>query len=213
MKKVRWGIISTANIGTEKVIPAMQKGQYCDMAAIASRDAGRAKKVARDLGIPTAYGSYEQLLADPNIDAIYNPLPNHMHVEWSIKAMDAGKHVLCEKPIGLTSDDGRVLVEAAKQRPHLKVMEAFMYRFHPQWKKAQQLVADGKIGELADNPDLLRLLQCRPQEHPQHRRHWRRRADGYRLLLHLAVPVHVRRRSRSECWASWSTIRSSIRTA
>ena len=148
MNKVRWGILSTATIGTEKVIPAMQAGQHCDMVAISSRDLGRAQQTARKLGIPKAYGSYEELLADPNIDAIYNPLPNHMHVEWSIQAMDAGKHVLCEKPIGLTSADGWKLVEAAKKRPHLKVMEAFMYRFHPQWKKAQQLVAGGKIGEL-----------------------------------------------------------------
>src|SRR6184192_72444 len=100
------------------------------------------------LGIPKAYGSYEELLADPEIDAIYNPLPNHLHVPWSIKALQAGKHVLCEKPIALTSAEAQTLLDVARQYPHLKVMEAFMYRFHPQWQRAHQLVSEGKIGTL-----------------------------------------------------------------
>jgi predicted dehydrogenase len=148
MSKVLWGVLSTANIGIGKVIPAMQLGQYCEISAIASRNLDRAQAAARQLGIPKAYGSYEALLADPDIDAIYNPLPNHLHVSWSIKALEAGKHVLCEKPIGLTAAEGQQLLDAARSRPELKVMEAFMYRHHPQWQQAQRLVSEGKIGEL-----------------------------------------------------------------
>ena len=148
MRKVRWGVLSTAKIGTEQVIPAMQLGKYCKIAAIASRDLDKAQAAARQLGIPKAYGSYEELLADPDIDAIYNPLPNHLHVPWSIRALNAGKHVLCEKPIGLTAAEAQQLLDAARKRPQLKVMEAFMYRHHPQWQRARQLVVEGKIGDL-----------------------------------------------------------------
>ena len=148
MQKVRWGILSTAHIGTGKVIPAMQRGEFCTVTAIASRDLARGQAVAAQLGIPTAYGSYEELLADPDVDAIYNPLPNHLHVPWSIKALEAGKHVLCEKPIALTAAEAQTLVEAGKRFPHLKLMEAFMYRHNPQWQLARQLVQAGQIGEL-----------------------------------------------------------------
>jgi len=146
--KVRWGVLSTADIGAAKVIPAMQQGSYGEITAIASRDLAKAQAVAARLGIPTAYGSYEDLLADPEIDAVYNPLPNHLHVPWSIKALEAGKHVLCEKPVALTAAQAQELADAAARYPRLKVMEAFMYRFHPQWRRARQLVADGAIGEL-----------------------------------------------------------------
>jgi predicted dehydrogenase len=148
MSKVRWGIISTAKIGREKVIPAMQQCQYCDITAIASRDLNNAKVVAEKLGIPKAYGSYEELFSDPEIDAVYNPTPNHLHVPLSIQALEAGKHVLCEKPIGLSAAEGQKLVDAGKRHPNLKLMEAFMYRHHPQWLKAKSLVNEGKIGEL-----------------------------------------------------------------
>jgi predicted dehydrogenase len=148
MSKVRWGILSTAHIGINTVIPAMQQGKYCEVTAIASRDLAKGRTQAKRLGIPTVYGSYEDLLADPEIDAIYNPLPNHLHVPWSIKALEAGKHVLCEKPIAPTAAEGLKLLEATKRHPNLKVMEAFMYRFHPQWQQARQMVLDGKIGEL-----------------------------------------------------------------
>jgi len=148
MSKVRWGVLSTAKIGVEKVLPAMQQGDYCEITAIASRNLGKAQATAKKLGIPKAYGSYKELLADPEVDAIYNPLPNHLHVPWSIKAMEVGKHVLCEKPIGLTSGEGQQLVDAAKKHPELKVMEAFMYRHHPQWQRAKQLASEGQIGEL-----------------------------------------------------------------
>jgi predicted dehydrogenase len=148
MTKVRWGILSTANIGLKKVIPAMQRGKMMVIDAIASRDEARAQSAARELNIPKAYGSYEALLADPEIDAIYNPMPNHLHVPWSIKALEAGKHVLCEKPIALTAAEAQMLAEAGKRFPNLKLMEAFMYRFHPQWQQALELVRDGHIGAL-----------------------------------------------------------------
>src|SRR5579883_2122837 len=112
MSKVRWGIISTANIGVRKVIPAMQQGEFCEIVAIASRDLAKARAAAEQLGIARAYGSYEELLADSDIDAIYNPLPNHLHVEWSIKALEAGKHVLCEKPLAPSVAEGELLLEA-----------------------------------------------------------------------------------------------------
>jgi predicted dehydrogenase len=148
MTKVRFGVISTANIGTAKVLPAMQRGERCEVAAIASRSQEAAETAAAKLGIPKAYGSYEALLADPDIDAIYNPLPNHLHVPWTIKAIQAGKHVLCEKPIGLSSAQGQELVEVAARHPHLKVMEAFMYRHHPQWVRAKAIVTGGGVGDL-----------------------------------------------------------------
>src|SRR5687767_85179 len=148
MKKVRWGILSTAKIGREKVIPAMQQSKLCEVVAIASRQKEQAEKEAALLHIQKAYGSYEELLSDPEIDAVYIPLPNHLHVEWSIKALQAGKHVLCEKPIALSAEDANNLLNASKQCPHLKIMEAFMYRFHPQWQKAKELINEGRIGEL-----------------------------------------------------------------
>lgn len=148
MRKVRWGQLSTANIGLKKVLPGMMQSRYCEIVGISSRDIESARTAAKELKIPKAYGSYEDMLADPEIEAVYNPLPNHLHVPWSIKALEAGKHVLCEKPIGMTAADGQKLADAAKKYPHLKVMEAFMYRHHPQWQRAKQFVDEGKIGEL-----------------------------------------------------------------
>lgn len=146
--KVRWGVLSTARIGTYKVIPAMQAGQYSEVTGIASRKLDKALEAAKRLGIPKPYGSYEELLADPDIDAVYIPLPNHLHVPWSIRALQAGKHVLCEKPIGLSSEEAKELLQAARKRPELEVMEAFMYRHHPQYQKIRQLVEEGEIGDL-----------------------------------------------------------------
>src|SRR5262245_8170802 len=133
MSKVRWGIVSTANIGVAKVIPAMQRGRFSEVTAIASRDRARADRAASALRIPKSYGSYEALLADPDVDAVYIPTPNHLHVPWSLKAIEADKHVLVEKPVALDAREAQQLLDAAAARPHLKVMEAFMYRFHPQW--------------------------------------------------------------------------------
>ncbi|MBN2030673.1 Gfo/Idh/MocA family oxidoreductase [bacterium] len=143
-----WGVISTAKIGTEKVIPAMQKGVHSQVTAIASRTLKKAQNHAGALGIPRAYGSYEDLLSDGDIEAVYIPLPNHMHVEWTLKSLEAGKHVLCEKPIGLNYEEAQHLREVCTHFPELKVMEAFMYRFHPQWQKAKDLVEKEAIGEL-----------------------------------------------------------------
>ena len=148
MEKIRWGILSTANIGTAKVIPAMQQGKFGEVVAISSRDAAKASEAAQQLGIPKSHGSYEDLLADPDIDAIYNPLPNHLHVPWTKKAIEAGKHVLCEKPIALSSAEAQDLLEFSQAHPNIKVMEAFMYRFHPQWQRAKELAENGSIGEL-----------------------------------------------------------------
>ena len=145
--KVRWGVLSTAKIGVKIVIPAMQQCEHAEVPAIASRGLKNAEEVAAQLNLRTAYGSYEELLADPNIDAIYNPLPNHLHVPWSVKALRAGKHVLCEKPIALTESEAQKMLSVAQELPHLKVMEAFMYRHHPQWQRARELVVSGKIGE------------------------------------------------------------------
>jgi len=148
MRKLKWGILSTAKIGTEKVIPAMQKSEKCTIIAIASRDESRARTAANVLNIPKYYGSYQELLDDPDIDAIYNPLPNHLHVPWSVKAIEAGKHVLCEKPIALTAIEAESFVTICMAHPNIKVMEAFMYRHHPQWQRAKQLIEDGQIGIL-----------------------------------------------------------------
>ena len=148
MKKVRWGILSTAKIAREKVIPAMQQAEFCEVVAIASRNMEQARAVAAQLNISKAYGSYEELLNDTEIDAVYIPLPNHLHVPWALKAIAANKHVLCEKPIALSALQAKELLEAAKQKPYLKVMEAFMYRFHPQWVHAKKLVDEGAVGQL-----------------------------------------------------------------
>lgn len=148
MNKVRWGILSTAKIGWEKVIPAMKASAYCEIVAIASRNKTNAADCAAKLGIPVAYDSYEALLNDPSVDAVYIPLPNHLHVEWAIKAIQAGKHVLCEKPIALSAEEAQQLIDVAAAHPHLKVMEAFMYRFHPQWQCVKELTAEKMIGEL-----------------------------------------------------------------
>lgn len=148
MQKLRWGVLSTAKIGREKVIPALQASQHNQVIAICSRDEQSARAAADTLHIERAYGNYHELLADPDVDAIYNPLPNHLHVEWSIKALEAGKHVLCEKPLGMNTEDAQRLVAAAAAHPQLKVMEAFMYRFHPQWQLAKKLVDEGRIGKL-----------------------------------------------------------------
>jgi predicted dehydrogenase len=146
-EKVRWGVLGVAKIATVKVIPAMQQGEASAVTAIASRDLTKAQEAAATLGISKAYGSYEELLADPDIDAIYNPLPNHLHVPWSIRAAEAGKHVLCEKPIGLSSAECRDLI-AVRDRTGVQIGEAFMVRTHPQWLRTRELVRSGAIGEL-----------------------------------------------------------------
>jgi predicted dehydrogenase len=149
MNVVRWGVIGTGKIGRNKVIPAMQQGRFSRVDAIASRDGAKARAVAERLALPRAYGSYEALLTDNEIEAVYITLPNHLHVPMSIAALEAGKHVLCEKPIGLDAADAARLADAAARSPRLKVMEAFMYRHHPQWERTRALIESGAVGRLS----------------------------------------------------------------
>jgi predicted dehydrogenase len=145
VSKVRWGVLGVSRIATNHVIPAMQRSEWCEITAVASRDFDKAKRTAESFGIPKAYGSYEALLADPDIEAIYNPLPNHLHLPWSIRAAEAGKHVLCEKPIGLNADEARQLVET-RDRTGVKMQEAFIVRTNPQWLGTLGIIRDGLIG-------------------------------------------------------------------
>src|SRR5215813_9769969 len=146
-QKVKWGILGVASIATRKVIPGMQKGVLCEIAAIASRDLKKAEAAAKEFGIAKAYGSYAELLADKEVEAIYNPLPNHLHVPWTAKAAEAGKHVLCEKPIALNAKEAETLL-TVRERTGAKIGEAFMVKTYPQWLRARELVHEGKIGEL-----------------------------------------------------------------
>jgi predicted dehydrogenase len=146
-KKLRWGVLSTANIGLKKVLPAMQRGRLTSVDAIASRDLEKARNAAASLGIPRFYGSYEELLADPDIDAIYNPLPNQFHVPLTIKAAEAGKHVLCEKPLSMSVAEARTLLDV-RRRTGVKIGEAFMIRSFTQWLRLRELLRAGRIGEL-----------------------------------------------------------------
>jgi predicted dehydrogenase len=146
-RRARWGVLSTADIGLRKVIPGLRRSPRSEVLAIASREDGPAAAAAAQLGIPRAYGSYEALLADPDIDVVYIPLPNHLHAAWTIAAARAGKHVLCEKPLALTADEAQTMVDACAAEGVL-LMEAFMYRQHPSWVAACELVAAGRIGRL-----------------------------------------------------------------
>jgi predicted dehydrogenase len=168
MDTVRWGILSTAGIATGKVIAGIQGAASCEVLAIASRSEARSQAVATSLGIPRAYGSYEALLADPDVDAVYIPLPNHLHAEWTKRAARAGKHILCEKPLAMTSADARAMVDACRDAGVL-LMEAFMYRLHPSWVAVREAVASGRIGTLVavdswfsyfnDDPDNIRNIR------------------------------------------------------
>ena len=147
IEKVRWGILGTAKIALTKVIPATQRSPWCEVTAIASRDLSRAKEAARELGIAKAYGSYEQLLADESVEVVYNPLPNHLHVPLTVKAADAGKHVLCEKPVALNAEEAKTLIGVRNQNG-VRIQEAFMVKTHPQWLKTRKLIQSGRIGSL-----------------------------------------------------------------
>ncbi len=147
MNELRWGILSTAKIAREKVIPGIRRADRCRVVALASRDEARGIAVAAELGIPRVHDSYEGLLADPDVDAVYVPLPNHLHAEWTIAAVTAGKHVLCEKPLAMTAADAQRMVDAARAAGVL-LQEAFMYRIHPSWVAVRDLVASGRIGRL-----------------------------------------------------------------
>ncbi|TVP68725.1 MAG: gfo/Idh/MocA family oxidoreductase [Nitriliruptor sp.] len=167
MDTLRWGIISSAKIAREKVIPGLQRADNCEVVAIGSRDRQAAADVAERWGIPSAYGSYEDVLADPRVDAVYVPVPNHLHARWTIAAAEAGKHVLCEKPLALTADEAQTMVDVC-ERAGVAFMEAFMYRLHPSWERTRELVDEGTIGELVavdswfsyfnDDPDNIRNI-------------------------------------------------------
>lgn len=163
MSKVRWGILSTSNFAQAKVIPALLKSDHIEVLAIASRDHAKAYEVAGRFGIPKAYGTYEEMLADPEVEVIYNPAPNHLHAPWSIKALENNKHVLCEKPIALNLAEAQQLLDASKSRPNLKIMEAFMYRHHPQWRRAKRIVEDGGIGKLRTIQSVFSYFNRDPQ--------------------------------------------------
>ncbi len=145
--RVAWGVLGAASIALRKVIPGMQMGELSEVVALASRDGVKARNVAQTLSIAKTYGSYEELLADEHIEAVYIPLPNHLHVPWAIKACEAGKHVLCEKPIGLSVDEVKQLI-AARDHAGVLVGEAFMVRTHPQWVRTRDLIRAGRIGDL-----------------------------------------------------------------
>ena len=147
MTTLRWGILSTANIARTKVVPGIQRAVRCEVVALASRDVAQGRAVAEELGVPRAHGTYEALLADPDVDAVYIPLPNHLHAEWTITAARAGKHVLCEKPLALSARQAEEMIEAC-EASGVRLMEAFMYRLHPSWVAVRQLVASGRIGRL-----------------------------------------------------------------
>ncbi len=147
MKKIRWGILGAAKIALDTVIPATKASPGAEVVAIASRSTDKAQAAAARFGIPRVYGSYDELLADPEIDAIYNPLPNHLHVPWSIRALEAGKHVLCEKPIALDAAEARTLIDARDRTGRL-IQEAVMVKTHPRWIGARELIRAGRIGDL-----------------------------------------------------------------
>lgn len=168
--KVKWGVLGVASIAVRKVIPGMQKGTLSEISGIASRDLAKAQQAANQLGIAKAYGSYEELLADPEITAIYNPLPNHLHVPWSIRAAEAGKHVLCEKPIGCNASEAEELIRV-RNRTGVKIGEAFMVKTHPQWLRVRELVRSGKIGQLKAIITMFSYFN-RDAANPRHKPEW-----------------------------------------
>src|SRR5580765_3846494 len=186
-KKIRWGVLGVASIAVRKVIPGMQKGAFSEVAAIASRDLAKAQTAARDLGLAKAYGSYEALLADPEIDAIYNPLPNHLHVPWSIKAAEAGKHVLCEKPVGCNAGEAEDLIRV-RDRTGVKIGEAFMVKTHPQWLRVRELARNGSIGQLKSIVTVFSYFNRDPQN-VRHKPEW----GGGGLLDVGSYPVTLSR--------------------
>jgi predicted dehydrogenase len=147
MRKLRFGVLGTAKIAREKVVPPMRQAERCEVVAIASREEATARRAVAALGIPTAYGSYEALLADPAVEAVYIPLPNHLHVPWTVRAAEAGKHVLCEKPVGVNAAEAEELIRV-RDRTGVRIQEAFMVRTHPQWLRAREIVRSGSLGEL-----------------------------------------------------------------
>lgn len=187
MTRLRFGVISTADIGVAKVIPGMQKADNCEVVAIASRSLPAARDAAQTLGLPLAFGSYEDLLASDDVDAVYIPLPNHLHKEWTIAAARAGKHVLCEKPLALSSADAQEMVDACADAG-VSFMEAFMYRLHPSWARTVELVRSGRIGSV-------RAIDCVFSYHNDDPSNIRNRTDtgGGALMDIGCYPINVAR--------------------
>ncbi|MGN8645057.1 Gfo/Idh/MocA family protein [Gracilibacillus sp. HCP3S3_G5_1] len=168
---IKWGIISTANIAQKAVIPGIKESETGEVYAIASRNLDNAKKTAMELEIPVAYGSYEQLLADSNIDAVYIPLPNHLHKEWSIKAMEQGKHVLCEKPIALNANEAQEM-EATSKKAGVVLAEAFMYRYHPRYQMIEEFIQSGEIGNIRGIHGVFTFNNAAAKENVRYRKDW-----------------------------------------
>src|ERR1700741_1810280 len=183
--KVRWGILGTAKIALTKVIPAMQRSPWCEIAAIASRDLSKAKAAAAELNIPSAYGSYEAMIDDNSIEAIYNPLPNHLHVPWTMKAAEAGKHVLCEKPIALNATEARTLLDV-RDRTGVRIQEAFMVRTHPQWLETRRLIHSGRIGSLRSITGFFSYFNPDPSNIRNHPR-----PGGGALMDSACYPINI----------------------
>ena len=162
-KSVVWGVLGAASIALNRVIPAIQSAAGCRVGAIASRDIDRARSAAFQHGIERAYGGYDELLADPGVHAVYIPLPNPLHVRWSLKALEAGKHVLCEKPVAMTADEAECLI-AARDRTGLMIEEAFSFPNHPQWTFIREALADGEIGELRAATAVLAYTNLNPDD-------------------------------------------------
>ncbi|REE78929.1 putative dehydrogenase [Paenibacillus taihuensis] len=170
-RKLRWGVIGCAGIAVHQVIPGIKLSETGEVKAIASRDLAKAEETAAKLGIPKAYGSYEEILADSELDAIYIPLPNHLHMEWSIRAMEAGKHVLCEKPIALNAEEAQRMADAAKKNG-VHLAEAFMYRQHPRYKAIAEIIASGEIGELRGLHGAFTFNNAGDSKNVRYRRDW-----------------------------------------
>ncbi|MFC4403814.1 Gfo/Idh/MocA family protein [Gracilibacillus xinjiangensis] len=168
---VKWGVISTANIAKKAVIPGIKESKTGEVYAIASRNSDNAKETAEKLDIPVAYGSYEELLEDREIEAVYIPLPNHLHKEWSIKAIEAGKHVLCEKPIALTADETKEMVDASKKAGVL-LAEAFMYRYHPRYQMIEEVIQSGEIGEIRGIHGVFTFNSAGAKENVRFKKEW-----------------------------------------
>ena len=210
--KVKWGVLGVASIAVRKVIPGMQAGEWSEVAAIASRDLEKGRNAAKKLGIPKTYGSYEELLADPEIEAVYIPLPNHLHVPWSIKAAEAGKHVLCEKPLSLSVAEAKTLL-AVRDRTGVKIGEAFMVKTHPQWLRTRELIRAGRIGDLKAIMGVFSYFNRDAANVRNVRGMGRRRDHGYRLLPDRDLAIYFWRRAGASVRADRTRSRVQDRSA
>ncbi|MEH7119701.1 Gfo/Idh/MocA family oxidoreductase [Neobacillus vireti] len=171
MNKIRWGIMGCAGIAKRSVIPGIQQSETGEVAAIASRGMDKAKQTAEQLNIPKAYGSYEELLADPTIEAVYIPLPNHLHKEWVIRAAEAGKHVLCEKPLAINAEEAQEMLEAC-EKAGVVFAEAFMYRYHPRYTTIHNIIKSGELGEIRGIHGTFTFNNSKDMNNIRYKREW-----------------------------------------